>query len=97
MAALQKTMGGVWVGGRVILAPARLQFIPNALNVAVHKPLPDIDIPLTDIKRAYRRFGWITGIVVIEHTHGEFRFRCYGAAPFAKRISARLDQAKTTR
>ena len=32
------------------------------------------------------RSAWITDIVVVEHAHGEFRFRCYGA----KRLAATM-------
>jgi hypothetical protein len=33
-------------------------------------------------------FGWVTGIVVVDHMHGEFRFRCYGAKQLAATMAA---------
>jgi hypothetical protein len=38
-----------------------------------------VTIPTQAIRNVRREFGFLTGIVVIEHDAGEFRFRCFGA------------------
>jgi len=47
-------------------------------------------IPFAQIRSVTREFGWVTGIVVIRHGHGEFRFRCFGAKGVAQQIADRL-------
>ena len=41
-----------------------------------------------DIRAVRHEFGWVTGIVVVEHIRGEFRFRCYGAKQLAATMNA---------
>jgi hypothetical protein len=41
-----------------------------------------------DIRDVRREFGWVTGIVVVRHVGGEFRFRCYGAKQLAAAMAA---------
>jgi len=48
--------------------------------------LEDPHIPLASIRSVTREFGWVTGIVVVRHTKGELRFRCFGA----KQVAATL-------
>ena len=38
-----------------------------------------MNIPAASVKSVRREFGALTGVVVVEHAHGEFRFRCIGA------------------
>lgn len=83
---LLKKHGGLWVGGTVAINDTGLTFTPNGMNSALHEGLEAIHIPLADIHNARREFGWITGIVVVEHAKGAFRFRCFGA----KRVAASL-------
>ena len=71
--------GGLWVGGKVTADDERLSFVPNRVNVAFHTGLQEIHIPIVNIRSVRREFGWFTGIVVVTHAHGEFRFRCLGA------------------
>jgi hypothetical protein len=71
--------GGIWIGGTVEITPDALSFTPNRLNQAVHMNLPGIVIPRDQIRDARRTFGWLTGIVTVEHAEGTFRFRCFGA------------------
>jgi len=78
--------GGLWVGGTVLATRDGVSFAPNGLNRAVHEDLEAIDVPARDIKSVRHEFGWFTGIVVVTHVGGEFRFRCYGA----KRLAAAL-------
>jgi hypothetical protein len=51
-----------------------------------------VNIPSADIRSVKREFGWVTGIVVVEHKGDEFRFRCFGARKLAARISEYLNQ-----
>lgn len=82
--------GGLWVGGTVFVSERVISFVPNRLNRAVHEDLARIEIPSGDIREIKREFGWVTGIVVIKHANGEFRFRCYGAKRFAAAMAACL-------
>ena len=78
--------GGLWVGGTVSIAPQGVSFTPNRINRAVHEGLEPIDVPAADIRAVRHEFGWVTGIIVVTHARGEFRFRCYGA----KRLAATM-------
>jgi len=75
--------GGLWVGGTVSVSEGGISFSPNRINRAVHEGLESIHVPAEDVRAIRREFGWFTGIVVVEHAHGEFRFRCYGAKQLA--------------
>jgi hypothetical protein len=78
--------GGLWVGGAVTVSESGIAFSPNRINRAVHEHLEAVDVPAGDIRAIRREFGWFTGIVVVEHVHGRFRFRCYGAKSLAARM-----------
>ncbi len=80
--------GGLWVGGKVTATPEELSFVPNGMNVAFHSGLEEVHIPTSDICSVKREFGWVTGIVVIKHRYGEFRFRCFGAKQVAATLSS---------
>ena len=82
--------GGLWVGGTLDISNDGLSFSPNLLNEAVHVGLEVVNIPFADILSVRREFGWVTGIVVVEHKGGEFRFRCFGAKKIAASISEYL-------
>jgi hypothetical protein len=84
--------GGLWVGGRIHVSNDGVSFTPNRLNQAFHVALEVVRIPFADIHSATRMFGWVTGIVVIKHKGGEFRFRCYGASRVAACISEHLNK-----
>jgi len=86
--------GGLWVGGTIEISNDGLCFSPNALNEAVHVGLKVVNIPFADLLSVRREFGWLTGIVVVEHKDGEFRFRCFGAKKIAARISEYLCQTQ---
>jgi hypothetical protein len=83
--------GGLWVGGTVSVSPSGVSFSPNAINRVLHEPLEPIHILATDIRSVTREFGWFTGIVVVAHKQGEFRFRCYGAKKMAATMAVCLD------
>ena len=78
--------GGLWVGGTVSIAPQGVSFSPNRINRAVHEAPEPITVPSEDIRAVRHEFGWLTGIIVVTHARGEFRFRCYGA----KRLAATM-------
>ena len=88
-----KKHGGLWVGGAVEITHEGVSFKPNALNEAFHDGLESIHIPIASIRSVRREFGWLTGIVVIEHSSGQFRFRCFGAKQVASRFRSYLDEA----
>jgi len=79
--------GGLWVGGTVLVTNGGVSFAPNGFNRALHEDLEAIDVPAGDIKSVRHEFGWFTGIVVVTHVGGEFRFRCYGAKKLAATLA----------
>jgi hypothetical protein len=80
--------GGLWVGGTVSVSQSRISFFPNGLNRAFHEGMEPISVLAKDIRAVRHEFGWVTGIVVVDHMHGEFRFRCYGAKQLAATMAA---------
>ena len=90
----KRKQGGLWVGGTVSVSESGVAFSPNGLNRTLHDDLEPIDVPAGDIRAVRYEFGWFTGIVVVEHTHGEFRFRCFGAKQLAVTMAARFCPAK---
>ncbi len=82
----KKIHSGLWVGGKVRVNKTELRFDVNFVNQAVHKELAKILIPIIDIESCRYEFAWLTGIVVIIHKNGTFRFRCYGAKKVANEI-----------
>ena len=79
----KRKQGGLWVGGTVFVSELGVSFTPNSLNQTFHEELQVVDVPAKDIRKVRHEFGWFTGIVVVEHASGEFRFRCYGAKGLA--------------
>jgi hypothetical protein len=86
---LKKT-GGLWVGGKIIASADGIRFEPNGMNIALHEGLKSVHIPFSEIISVRRKFGWVTGIVVVQHQHGEFRFRCFGAKKVATTLASRV-------
>ena len=82
--------GGLWVGGKVTATPDGVRFVPNAVNKALHGGLESAWIPWADVRSVTRQFGWLTGIVVVRHAGGEFRFRCFGAKGVAAEMAAHV-------
>lgn len=87
----QRTHGGVWVGGMVSVSTRGVSFVPNRLNRLVHNDLAPVNVRAEDIRDVRREFGWVTGIVVVRHVRGEFRFRCYGAKQLAATMGANFN------
>jgi hypothetical protein len=86
--------GGLWVGGTVSVSESGVAFSPNGLNRTLHDGLEPINVLAEDIRAVRHEFGWITGIVVVEHAHGEFRFRCFGAKRLAATMATSFGPAK---
>ena len=93
----RRKRGGLWVGGTVTVSHDGVAFAPNLVNRAVHVALEPIEIPASRIRRVSREFGWVTGIVVVEHARGEFRFRCYGAKRLADAMTETYHTAPVSR
>jgi len=68
-----------WIGGTVEITEDLLWFGANGLNQAVVGNVGEVHIPTASLASVEYQFGWFTGIVIVRHDHGEFRFRCYGA------------------
>ena len=85
--------GGLWVGGTLSVSQSGVSFKPNGLNRVVHEGLEPINVLGNEIRAVRYEFGWVTGIVVVQHSHGEFRFRCYGAKKFAATMAATFNVA----
>ena len=83
---------GLWVGGTILVTNGGVSFAPNRLNRAFHEDLEPIDVPARDIKSVRHEFGWFTGIVVVAHVGGEFRFRCYAAKKLAATLAVSFGQ-----
>ena len=83
-----RTQGGLWVGGAVIVSSSGVLFVPNRLNRLFHSDPEPINVRAEDIRGVRHEFGWLTGIVVVKHVSGEFRFRCYGAKQLAATMAA---------
>jgi hypothetical protein len=92
----QRKNGGVWVGGAVEITSTEIAFTSNRINAALHAKATSKRIPMSQVVAVRREFGWLTGIVVVTHARGEFRFRCFGANGVAKRINAYLAQLGVT-
>lgn len=84
----KRKRGGLWVGGTVSVSQSGVSFSPNGLNRAFHDGVEPINVPAKDIRAVRHEFGWFTGIVVVGHIHGEFRFRCYGAKQLVATMAA---------
>jgi hypothetical protein len=82
----ERKHGGLWVGGTLSVSEGGIAFTPNRINRAVHEHVEAVGVPAHDIRSIRREFGWFTGIVVVEHARGRFRFRCYGAKSLAARM-----------
>jgi len=88
----RKMLGGLWVGGTVEITGDGLRFTANKMNQVMHKSgtIEPVWIPMANIRSVTIPGGWITKIVAITHTGGEFRFRCYGARAVADQLQAYL-------
>jgi len=86
----EKLVGGLWVGGEVALSHKGISFQANRLNESLHIGLEPVSIPLESILSVERVSGWVTDIVRVKHSGGEFRFRCYGATALIKEFKSNV-------
>lgn len=87
---VEQFVGGLWVGGEVTLSNEGVNFQANKLNESFHIGLAPIHIPLEDIVSVKKISGWVTDIVSVKHSGGEFRFRCYGATELVNEFNANV-------
>lgn len=80
-------LGGLWTAGVFSVDGAWIRFIPKGIEEAPHFNQEGIRIALVNVTDVRWKFGLITGIVVIRHTRGELRVRCYGAWQVVKEIA----------
>jgi hypothetical protein len=93
----KRTHGALWVGGTVIVSSSGVSFVPNRLNRLLVRNDPEpVNVRAEDIRDVRREFGWVTGIVVVRHVRGEFRFRCYGAKQLAAIMAANFNVGPET-
>jgi hypothetical protein len=90
--AFLKSMAAFGWGGKVTINSNGLFFAPNGMNTALHEGLEAVHIPLSSMRSARREFGWVTGIVVVVHDKGVFRFRCFGAKKVAESLAEIVDR-----
>lgn len=93
---LRTRYGGIWVGGRVAISSEGISFTPNRLNEMFHAALRPVHIAFADIRSVKREFGVLTGIVVVQHKQGEFRFRCFGATRIAAFLSEQFEMSRSS-
>jgi hypothetical protein len=82
--------GGLWVGGTLSVSSSGVSFMPNRVNRLAHGNPASVTLRAGDIREVRREFGWVTGIVVVGHAGGEFRFRCYGARQMAAAMATQF-------
>lgn len=95
VANIKRVLGGLWVGGTVELSQEGIRFEPNQTNAALHLETHSVWIPVADVRSVIREFGWVSGVVVVQHASGVFRFRCFGARRVAAEYAALLDRLDT--
>lgn len=78
-------------GHACFVSSSGVSFVPNRLNRLVQNDPETVNVPGRDIREVRREFGWVTGIVVVRHVRGEFRFRCYGAKQLAATLAANFN------
>ena len=89
---LAKKHGGLWVGGAIEMSSTGISFKPYALEETSHVGLKPVNILLGNIRSVRREFGWLTGIVIVNHSGGEFRFHCFRAKTVAAMFSKHLGE-----
>ena len=75
--ALNRLMGGTWVGGNVVLTAEFLGFSANRLNRYVQKGELDVEFPVDQLVDAEITGGFGTKIIAVQLADGAtFEFRC---------------------
>ena len=87
--ALDKLVGGSWVGGHVVLTDEFLGFSPNTLNKIVQRGELEVEIPVEQIAGAEIAGGFGTKIIAVELVDGgTFEFRCAKASDVLAQLRA---------
>ena len=77
--------GGLWVGGRVTLREAILEFAPNAINRVAHADANALGLALqlVDVEAVEVRGGFPMKTIEVGTAEQLMRIRWYGATKFA--------------
>lgn len=94
--AVEKLVGGLWVGGNAYLTTEAVEFRANALNKLVHTPgsIEPILFPLSDIESVAYREATITHIVDLSSHGRTLSIRGYNMRAFHAAISKAVDAAR---
>ena len=94
--AVEKIMGGLWVGGNAWLTPDALIFEPNALNKGLHADAESLRVVLAlrDVMNVGWRKGIATSIIDIETGEETLSLRCYNSKRFAGSIRKAAEAAQ---
>lgn len=86
----RKKNGGLWVGGKFTIDDNEFRFSTNTINKVIHKTDEEFSFPLKSVKRIWRDFGWLTGILNFELEDTVVRVRCFGAKTIADKINKEI-------
>jgi len=88
--------GGLWVGGRLTLTTAKLEFHPNGLNRLANRGTLDIEIDLRSVTGPVAVLpGVATKIIAVPVAGRVFKARCWGAQSMADQIQAAVTAARS--
>jgi hypothetical protein len=79
---MERSAGGLWVGGRCFLTTHRLVFMPNVLNRLLQSGVPVVAVNLSAVSGSSHRFGLVTRIIDVRTEAGIFSLRMAKAAEF---------------
>ncbi|MCV6991892.1 hypothetical protein H7I87_03075 [Mycobacterium timonense] len=89
----RRRYGGLWVGGRVTVTTADVQFHANAINRSIQSGQLDIIVDLRSIDSVELLPGFVTKIIAIRTGDQVTKIRCFGAAKVAELIRAAASSA----
>lgn len=94
---IKKKKGGLWVGGKFTISEGGFNFYTNTMNKAAHISDADISFDLSEIKKVWRDFGWVSGIINLQLENQLVRVRCFGAKKVAREINGYLKISSSRR
>lgn len=94
--AVEKMMGGLWVGGTAYLTTDAVEFHANALNRLVHTPgsIEPVVFPLAGIEDTAYRKATVTHIIDLVSGGRTLSIRGYNMRAFHAAISDAVDAAR---
>jgi len=93
-AAMDKLVGGSWVGGEIVLTDTALTFRPNGLNKMIQKGDMDATFSVDELTGARITGGFGTKIIAVTLANGaEFEFRCTKAPNVLATLSDVIENA----